>query len=121
MGLGQQVVEFLLNIGQLLLVRRLCGGPPEGRFPLALPLSGGVLAGGVLVGPPQVGGGACPHRIRVVLRIRHKAGAEVGYCQIEKLQNLDRLPATGFTVACFPTKVRGASAGWTRAVAIIDN
>jgi len=51
----------------------------------------------------------------------HKAGAEVGYCQIEKLQHLDRLPATGFTVACFPTKVRGASAGWTRAVAIFED
>ena len=50
----------------------------------------------------------------------HKAGAEVGYCQIEKLQGLDEIPAFGFTVACFPTKVRGASAGWTRAVAIFD-
>ena len=50
----------------------------------------------------------------------HKAGADVAYCQIEKLQGLDDVPATGFTVACFPTKVRGASAGWTRAVAIID-
>ncbi|GAA1633989.1 cyclase family protein [Georgenia ruanii] len=49
----------------------------------------------------------------------HKAGAEVGYCQVEKLHNLDTLPATGFTVACFPAKVRGASAGWTRAVAIL--
>ena len=51
----------------------------------------------------------------------HKAGAEVGYCQIEKLQNLEELPAFGFTVACFPAKVRGASAGWTRAVALFDN
>lgn len=51
----------------------------------------------------------------------HKAGIEVGYCQIEKLQNLEALPPTGFTVACFPTKVRGASAGWTRAVAIFDS
>ncbi|MDQ1204817.1 cyclase family protein [Microbacterium sp. SORGH_AS_0862] len=50
----------------------------------------------------------------------HKAGAEVAYCQIEKLQNLESLPAFGFTVACFPAKVRAASAGWTRAVAIFD-
>src|SRR5690606_41116780 len=50
----------------------------------------------------------------------HKAGADVAYCQIEKLQNLEELPATRFTVACFPTKVRRASAGWTRAVAIFD-
>jgi len=51
----------------------------------------------------------------------HKAGAEVGYCQIEKLQNLEELPAFGFTVACFPAKVRGASAGWTRAVALFED
>lgn len=51
----------------------------------------------------------------------HKAGADVAYCQIEKLQHLDELPPSGFTVACFPTKVRGASAGWTRAVAIFED
>lgn len=50
----------------------------------------------------------------------HKAGAEAAYCQIEKLQNLEDIPAFGFTVACFPAKVRGASAGWTRAVAIFE-
>jgi kynurenine formamidase len=51
----------------------------------------------------------------------HKAGREIGYCHIEKLNNLEALPATGFTVSCFPVKVRGGSAGWTRAVAIIDD
>ncbi|GAB0117288.1 cyclase family protein [Acidisoma sp. 7E03] len=50
----------------------------------------------------------------------HKAGREAGYCQIEKLHNLEALPATGFLVSCFPVKIRGASAGWTRAVAILD-
>jgi kynurenine formamidase len=50
----------------------------------------------------------------------HRAGREIGYCHIEKLHNLETLPATGFTVSCFPVKVRGGSAGWTRAVAIID-
>jgi kynurenine formamidase len=50
----------------------------------------------------------------------HKAGREIGYCQIEKLANLDQLPAFGFTVACFPVKVKAASGGWTRAVAILD-
>jgi kynurenine formamidase len=50
----------------------------------------------------------------------HKAGREIGYCHIEKLNNLEALPATGFSVCCFPVKVRGGSAGWTRAVAIID-
>jgi len=50
----------------------------------------------------------------------HKAGREIGYCHIEKLHNLESLPARGFTVSCFPVKVRGGSAGWTRAVAILD-
>jgi kynurenine formamidase len=50
----------------------------------------------------------------------HKAGREIGYCHIEKLHNLEALPATGFMVACFPVKIKAASAGWTRAVAIID-
>jgi len=30
------------------------------------------------------------------------------------------LPPTGFTVSCFPVKIAQASAGWTRAVAILD-
>jgi kynurenine formamidase len=47
----------------------------------------------------------------------HFAGIEKGYFQIEKLTNLDRLPATGFTFYCFPVKIKGASAGWIRAVA----
>lgn len=51
----------------------------------------------------------------------HKAGREIGYCHLEKLHNLEALPATGFTVACFPVKIRAASAGWTRAVAILDS
>jgi len=50
----------------------------------------------------------------------HKAGREIGYCHLEKLHNLEALPATGFTIACFPVKIRAASAGWTRAVAIVD-
>jgi kynurenine formamidase len=49
----------------------------------------------------------------------HKAGREAGYCQIEKLHNLEQLPPDGFMVSCFPVKIRAASAGWTRAVAII--
>jgi kynurenine formamidase len=50
----------------------------------------------------------------------HKAGRDIGYCHLEKLHNLEVLPPTGFTVSCFPHKIRGASAGWTRAVAIFD-
>ena len=51
----------------------------------------------------------------------HKAGRDIGYCHLEKLHNLEALPPSGFTVACFPVKVKGGSAGWTRAVAILDN
>jgi len=51
----------------------------------------------------------------------HKAGMDIGYCHLEKLHNLEALPASGFTVSCFPVKIKQASAGWTRAVAIIDN
>ncbi len=51
----------------------------------------------------------------------HKAGRDIGYCHLEKLHNLEVLPPHGFTVSCFPHKIKGASAGWTRAVAIIDN
>ena len=51
----------------------------------------------------------------------HKAGRDIGYCHLEKLHNLEVLPPAGFTVSCFPHKVRGASAGWTRAVAIFDD
>jgi kynurenine formamidase len=51
----------------------------------------------------------------------HKAGRDIGYCHLEKLHNLEALPAHGFVVACFPHKIRGASAGWTRAVAIFDD
>jgi kynurenine formamidase len=50
----------------------------------------------------------------------HKAGRDIGYCHIEKLHNLESLPANGFQISCFPVKVLAASAGWTRAVAILD-
>ena len=51
----------------------------------------------------------------------HKAGRDIGYCHLEKLHNLEVLPPTGFTIACFPMKIRAASAGWTRAVAIFED
>lgn len=50
----------------------------------------------------------------------HRAGMEIGYCHLEKLHNLEALPADGFTIACFPFKIRAASAGFTRAVAIFE-
>mmetsp|Transcript_148820 Transcript_148820/g.478011 ORF Transcript_148820/g.478011 Transcript_148820/m.478011 type:complete len:81 (-) Transcript_148820:64-306(-) len=48
----------------------------------------------------------------------HKAGREKPYAQIEKLHNLEALPAHGFTVAVFPVLIHNASAGWARAVAL---
>ncbi len=51
----------------------------------------------------------------------HKAGRDIGYCQMEKLHNLEALPAHGFEISCFPVKIRAASAGWIRPVAIFDD
>jgi kynurenine formamidase len=51
----------------------------------------------------------------------HKAGREAPYWQMEKLNNLESLPPHGFIVSCFPVKVERAGAGWTRAVAIIED
>ena len=50
----------------------------------------------------------------------HKAGRDIGYCHIEKLAHLEQLPARGFLVSCFPFKIKAASAGFTRAVAILS-
>lgn len=48
-------------------------------------------------------------------------GYEHNYCHIEKLAHLDRVPRpTDFTFSALPVKVTGASAGWCRAVAILD-
>jgi len=41
------------------------------------------------------------------------------YSQLERLTNLAALPKTGFTVACFPLKIQGASAAPARVVAIL--
>lgn len=50
----------------------------------------------------------------------HFASIEMGYCHIEKLTNLDLLPPHGFTFFCFPVKIKRASAGWIRAVALVE-
>jgi kynurenine formamidase len=44
---------------------------------------------------------------------------DLPYAQIERLVNLGALPPLGFTVACFPLKISGGSAGPARAVAIV--
>lgn len=51
----------------------------------------------------------------------HRVGRDRAYCQIEKLHNLEALPANGFIIAAFPVKVHQGSAGWTRAVAILPD
>ena len=47
--------------------------------------------------------------------------ADLDYSQIERLANLDQLPPTGFTVACFPLRLVGASAAPARVVAILED
>jgi len=50
----------------------------------------------------------------------HRASMDIGYSHIEKLANLESVPPTGFTICAFPMKIKAASAGFTRAVAIIE-
>ena len=50
----------------------------------------------------------------------HFAGIEIGYCHMEKMANLSAIGKPhGFKVCCFPVKIKGASAGWVRPVAIV--
>ncbi|GAH26786.1 unnamed protein product [marine sediment metagenome] len=49
----------------------------------------------------------------------HFAGIELGYFQMEKMMNLDKVPPVGATIYCFPVKIARASAGWVRAVASV--
>ncbi|MFN6976591.1 MAG: cyclase family protein [Gemmobacter sp.] len=51
----------------------------------------------------------------------HRASMQIGYCHLEKLAGLDGLPDAGFMVSCFPVKLKGGSAGFTRAVAILQD
>lgn len=51
----------------------------------------------------------------------HYLGKEREYCHIERLANLDKIPRPfGFKVSALPIKIERASAGWVRAVAILD-
>ncbi len=50
----------------------------------------------------------------------HLVGSRKEYCHIEQLTNLDALPYTGFKVAVFPLKIKGASAAPARVVAMMD-
>jgi kynurenine formamidase len=51
----------------------------------------------------------------------HMLGREREYCHMEKMANFDQIPVPyGFWVSCFPVKVERGSAGWMRAVALVD-
>lgn len=50
----------------------------------------------------------------------HLVGSRKEYCHMEQLTNLDALPYTGFKVAVFPLKIKGASAAPARVVAMLD-
>jgi len=51
----------------------------------------------------------------------HLVGRDMEYCHLENLANLHAIPIPyGFKVAVFPIKIKGGSAGWVRAVAIIE-
>lgn len=51
----------------------------------------------------------------------HFKGIEFGYCHMEKMANLSSVGRPyDFKICCFPIKIKGASAGWVRPVAIID-
>jgi hypothetical protein len=62
-----------------------------------------------------------PMMIPKVIWQAHFAGIDIGYCHMEKMANLAAIGRPyGFTACCFPVKIKGASAGWTRPVAIIE-
>ncbi|GAB2678779.1 cyclase family protein [Nocardia goodfellowii] len=49
----------------------------------------------------------------------HVLGRRRPYYQIERLANLDKLPAAGFFVIALPVLIAGATAAWTRAIAVL--
>lgn len=60
---------------------------------------------------------ALERREQGVFWAAHQVG--LPYMQIERLCNLGALPPFGFTVACFPLKIKGGSAAPCRAVALL--
>ena len=71
----------------------------------------------------------CPEMFQEFLKTKDKSllwpshflGRKREYAHMERLANLDKIPKPfGFTVACFPVKVRKAGAGWARVVAILS-
>lgn len=50
----------------------------------------------------------------------HFLGRETEYAHIERLANLGELPPKTFMVSCFPVKIKGVDAGWSRVVGMVD-
>jgi len=69
---------------------------------------------------PFTGREFCATGNRDILWEGHRVGREKAYCHIEKLTSLEKLPAIGFQVICLPVSIKGASAGWSRVVALLD-
>jgi len=49
----------------------------------------------------------------------HFYGRKREFIHIERLANLEKLPATGFEVICLPIKIKNTGAAWARVVAIL--
>jgi kynurenine formamidase len=49
----------------------------------------------------------------------HFYGRTREFIHIERLANLEKIPASGFKVNCFPVRIRNTGAAWSRVVAII--
>lgn len=49
----------------------------------------------------------------------HFYGRKRSFIHIERLTNLEKLPASGFKIVCFPVKIRKTAAAWARVVAIL--
>ncbi len=50
----------------------------------------------------------------------HFYGRKREFIHIERLANLESIPATGFKVICFPVKIKGTGAAWARVVAKME-
>jgi kynurenine formamidase len=50
----------------------------------------------------------------------HFYGRKREFIHIERLAHLEQLPAAGFKIQCFPVKIKGTGAAWSRVVALLE-
>lgn len=50
----------------------------------------------------------------------HFYGRKREFIHIERLAHLENIPATGFKIICFPIKIKGTGAAWSRVTAILE-